>query len=319
MTKGDGAVEPSVLKLVEARKRPAVLKLLLAELRSRLPETPVFVFEGPEDKPIYFSWVRRIRNDLAYEPFLCRGKAQVFALRDALLRDLNGLKAGVYYFVDRDFDEMMGNEPDNSIFMTDRYSTENYLVCEEVLEEILKNELHCHGRPDIRQAIISRFTKLYDEFLEVTREVNCRLYVAKQCGGKLARRKPEKLRELANAGINQISPPELTAEETIVYREEPAPEQRDAAIAAFGLLNPRLHYRGKFAFIFFQWWLSQLVNDYSSDRTLFQSLDAQEGARHADISSLGLLASKSPMPIDLEEFIHNVHAPLNNQQQELLQ
>lgn len=33
------------------------------------------------------------------------------------------------------------------LFMTHTYSFENYLVNESVLEELLKNELHCHAEP----------------------------------------------------------------------------------------------------------------------------------------------------------------------------
>jgi hypothetical protein len=51
------------------------------------------------------------------------------------------LKFNRAFFVDRDFDDLQGRLPDNTVYMTETYSIENCIVCREVLEDILKMPL----------------------------------------------------------------------------------------------------------------------------------------------------------------------------------
>ena len=45
---------------------------------------------------------------------------------------MNELSNGVYYFIDRDFDEFANFTKEKNTFMTDCYSVENYLVSDSI-------------------------------------------------------------------------------------------------------------------------------------------------------------------------------------------
>ena len=79
---------------------------------------------------------------------------------------------GVFYFIDHDFDGARGQDIDETIFVTDRYSVENYLVSREVLEELLKDEFHLDGLPEVRRRVVALFNTTYDLFVAVTRQLN---------------------------------------------------------------------------------------------------------------------------------------------------
>ena len=70
----------------------------------------MLVFEGDDDKIVYGQWIRRVRPTLRYEPFPCGGKKEVRELKNALARDLAHLDDGVFFFVDRDFNDLLGFE-----------------------------------------------------------------------------------------------------------------------------------------------------------------------------------------------------------------
>ncbi len=63
------------------------------------------------NKPVFIQWIRRLSPDLTYEPFLANGKRKSLALRKSLRQDLGNLREGVYFFVDRDFDDLQGTSP----------------------------------------------------------------------------------------------------------------------------------------------------------------------------------------------------------------
>lgn len=288
-------------KLRAARSRPAVLKLEFIQLRQLLPATMILVFEGDDDKIVYFQWIMRVRPELEYEPLPCKGKKNVLSLRDSLLRDRSDLSRGVYFFVDRDFDDLMGYDPHPTTFMTDCYSTENYLVDENVLSLLLRDEFHCHARPDIRQRIVERFVRSYSEFMEVTKEVNMKIFLSRRLG--LSVKMPDKLKFLAKVRLGKVEPPnepslslklerEPTAEEIAQYQEE------------FLAMEPRLRYRGKFALMFFEKWLNDLADEHAGNiaGTLFDGLERSSNVRRSEIS-LGGFASKSSLPRGFREFV----------------
>jgi hypothetical protein len=87
-----------------------------------------------------------------------------------LRRDLGNLASRVYFFIDRDFDEYRGFQPDPATtFATDQYSIENYLVTRQVLEELLKDEFHCHAEPEVRSACLDVFDERLSQFLAATK------------------------------------------------------------------------------------------------------------------------------------------------------
>ena len=203
-----------------ARRSGAVLKAKLITLRSDLPEAIVLVFEGDDDKIIYGQWIRRLRPGLRYEPFPCGGKKEARGLKNTLLRDLNGLGERTYFVVDRDFDDLIGFDGIDAVFMTDMYSIENYLVSSEVLGELLRDEFPCHARPDVREEIIKVFERDYARFLELTSSVNRRIFVARQIPLELTKRLPTSLRDLAIVEIANVGPVETPPGDIVIYIRE---------------------------------------------------------------------------------------------------
>jgi Protein of unknown function (DUF4435) len=297
------AMDPYIEKLKASRRSPAVLKTKLVILRGQLPDCIVFAFEGDSDKPVYYQWVKQIRPDLSYEPFVCGGKKQVFQFREMLDRDLGGLSNRVYFFIDRDFDDLAGNDLSPATFMTDRYSVESYLVSAQVLEQLLKDEFHCHAEPDLRREIIERFEQRYNEFLSVTREINRRLFLARQLKLLQIKYLPDGINQIAIVDLSSVSAAKPKPEEVIVLAEEPTKADEERLSADFENLVPCERYRGKFSLLFFMKWLELLCADRRDQNAVcFARL---ERTRVVPIQGMppGMLASKSDYPVGLRDFI----------------
>jgi hypothetical protein len=309
MSEGALGEDPYLDHLKEARKRPAVLKLRLASLRSEAPDIIVFAFEGDDDKIVYSQWIRRILPALEYEPFPCGGKKEVLQLREVVLRDVSGIGGPIYFFVDRDFDDLPeGCIDDDTIFMTSRYSVENYLVTAEVLVELLKNEFHCHGRPDVREPIKARFEADYLEFLAVTKEVNWRLFVARKLRIELQKPLPKKVSSLAAVALEAVGQSEIPMDDIVAYAVEPPEESVVPLVDEFESLDAPGRYRGKFAMRFFQRWLELLGAEYAQPALgLFGDIDRSSRARLSELT-IGNYASKSNLPSGLPAFLDQLAA-----------
>jgi hypothetical protein len=292
--------------MLESRDVAAVLKTRLAQLKSGAPDVPVFAFEGPDDKLVYYAWVGRVDRDLRYEPFICNGKAGVLELRRMVRRDLNDIGKGVYFFVDRDFDDLRGEDASDDLFMTDRYSVENYLVEEYVLDELLKNEFHCHGGPKERESALNLFLTMYAEFLEVTRPINHRLYVARMLRIDLIKRLPERVGPLAQVTLDRVVSSDVSAQDLVQMEREPSVEEYDSCTATFNELPPKNRYRGKFCLSFFNKWLEHLVKDRNSDEPVYFTTSVGEHKANYGLLTLGTLAGKSKLPVGFVEFLGRV-------------
>jgi hypothetical protein len=146
--------DPYVQYFLSNRDSAARQKIKLAEFRAKYPEGLIFSVEGVDDKQVYFHWIRSIAPDLQYETHICDTKDDALKLLDALRRDQTGLAKDVYFLLDNDFDGLKGRESGPEVFVTRAYSIENYLVCSNVLDDVLKVELHCHGEPQCRAVVI---------------------------------------------------------------------------------------------------------------------------------------------------------------------
>jgi hypothetical protein len=308
MTIPTASDDPYVNKLRAARNRPAVLKVKLAAVRSSNPGCLVFAFEGDLDKGAYYQWVKRLRPQLTYEPFPCGGKRLVLEFREMLKRDRGGLAARVYFFIDRDFDEFRGFDPDPATaFATDQYSVENYLVTREVLEELLKDEYHCHAEPSVRNACLDEFDERLGEFLAATEAINFRLFIARQNGFELKKHLPGRINAIAVVSLEGVSQVTTGPEQIIVFDEQVRLEDFEALKEQFSSLNPQKRYRGKFNLLFFMKWLELLAADRASENSVhFNTLASRRGVNTGGIT-IGMLASKSGVPSGLGEFLQTVH------------
>lgn len=295
-----------VQRLKVAREVGVVLKARLASLRSTDSEGLVFAFEGIDDKAVYYAWIRRIDADLIYEPFPCDGKGQLLKLKDQLDRDRSGLAKGVYFFIDRDFDDLRDSAPSENLFMTEAYSFENYLVDGGVLEEVLKNEMHCHAEIECRVAVGALFERLYRAFLEITRDINFRIYLARKCKIYQNSELPQRINRLAAVTLTGVQAVDDDITALVVLEREPSAEEIAAHEGAFDELLPPLRYRGKFALLFFRKLLEQLAADRNSSESVHFAKLSREGLRARGHLELDALAGKSQLPAGLQAFIAKV-------------
>lgn len=301
--------EDAYLKdMKEARDSAAVFKLKLVSLRSSDPTVVVFVFEGVDDKKVYFHWVRRVNADLSYDSLICGGKGTLLKFLSSLRRDRGSARHGVYFFMDRDFDDWRGEQPGPEIFMTQTYSFENVLVGENVLEELLKGELHCHAEPESRTKVIGVFSAQYDAFLACTREVNFRLFVARKLGIEVSSL-PEKINLLATVALDSVAPSENALVNLVCLTQEPTDAQSEALRGEFDALHPRNRFRGKFALLFFSRWLRMLIADRNSaESKYFAELRGGEFKAGGEVT-LDSLAARADLPEGFAAFIAGVVPP----------
>ena len=298
--------DPTVERLKLSRNSDAVLKLRLVQFRSYCPHVPVFAFEGDDDKIVYAQWVRRSRPELYYEPFPCSGKTAVLALRSLAQRDLNGIGNGLYYFVDRDFDELRGSPSGDDVFLTESYSVENYLASPEVVDQILCNELHCHGRPDVRLILVRNFEERYAEFLEVTQDINRRIYVARKTKTEITRHLPTSISAIASVTLESVTAGNADVAK-LVPLETDIPEELSRTLGVeFAALDRALRYRGKFALMFLSKWLEHMTCEYSSSRTKYFKDIPRKGRPRVTEFTIGRFDSKYQIPEGLPGFLEKI-------------
>jgi hypothetical protein len=300
--------ETYVEHLRKGLESSSIIKTRFINFRSKYPDVVVFALEGDDDKIVYAQWVKQIRPDLAYEPFPCGGKKTVRNLKNSLYADLNGLKENVYFFVDKDFDELEGFINSDAVFMTCKYSIENYLVSIDILDDILKNEFPCHARPDLRKKIGDMFQKDYEQFLRVTAELNKRIYVARKLKIELTEEKiTEKQKYIANISLGTVDKADASPETVINYQREPNLNDLVKINIEFSKLIPSDHYRGTFAYIFFKAWLELLAKECrNQNSTVFTDVISDERPKNSEFT-MNSFASKSKYPPNLPKFLNSIY------------
>lgn len=298
--------------MVEALKRSrgsaAELKLKLVTLRSELPKAKIFVFEGDEDRGVYYGWVRFVDATFRFEPFTCKGKSGVLKLKEAVDRDTGNLRQDVYFFIDRDYDESRGVVLDDSIYMTDQYSIENYLVNSSVVEEILKIEFHCHAEPAVRARVLAEFERLYDSFLQVSSDVNRELYAARRLGVALEEDLGASISRFATVSLDAVERLPVTSSEVVKPVRTITPDEFEQLEAEFTALEPRARYRGKYALSFLLRWLDVLARDRKSEASMmFRGLDLEVKVRCAHLTAI-TLGSRSVPPASFIDFFSKIPA-----------
>jgi hypothetical protein len=283
----------------------AVLKAELAELKSTSGDAFIFAFEGATDTIAYSHWIGKISPRLDYEPFICRNKNKLLQLLDSLELDLGGLAENVYFILDRDFDDLKGRRARSNVFMTDKYSIENYLICPILIDELLKVEFHCHGNRALRIEIAERFDALYCQFLAATAAINFRIFLARRLSIQQLGDLPSRLNEIANVNLNAS---DSTGDPRVLVRllREPSEEEINIHRPEFDQLDPKSRYRGKFAILFFIRWLSLLQAERNSKKSsMFGSLAQDDFAAKGNFD-FNLLAARSQPSNSFRKFIEDL-------------
>ncbi|MFJ4194671.1 DUF4435 domain-containing protein [Pseudomonas sp. NPDC089534] len=298
-------IDKELESMKQARQVSSVLKISILSIRSQLATVPIFVFEGPDDKATYSQWIRRIAPNLVYEPLPANGKDQALKLWDSLIRDKDDLINDIYVFVDRDFDDLKGRETHPNIFMTERYAVENYVVCEKVLDEILKDELHCHAQPEVRASVIAHFAKAYIDFQSVVKDINFIIFCARKLRIDVDSM-PKKMSKIASLSLDGMAPADPPCASLLELKRSITTEEAEKLRAEFDQLESPHRMRGKFLLLFFSKWLELLsVERLRQERKLMGSLPKVTKVG-ASSFSIGSLASRSSLPEGLDSFLARI-------------
>lgn len=294
--------------LISARNKSAVLKQDLLIFASSIDiSSKIFAFEGVNDKRAYYQWIKKINPKIKYEEYECECKNNVLTLFDSIKNDQTGLQKRTYFFVDKDFDMLNGRELNEKIFMTDKYSIENYLVSPEILDDILKIDFHCNGNVKIRKETYDIFKKSFDEFLESSKEVNFRIYASKLLKIKRINPIDESIDKFCIIHLDKKEKIDHAPSLIIPLESEPAPDKIKELKLKFDNLEPDKDYRGKYILKFFINWLKLLRIDRISDQSIhFKNIPKSKFKISGDISFENLL-SKSIGPSGLKDFIGAIH------------
>lgn len=298
-------IDEELESMKQARKVSSVLKISILSIRSQLATIPIFVFEGPDDKATYSQWIRRVVPNLKYEPLPANGKDQALKLWDSLVKDKDALINGIYVFVDRDFDDLKGRENHPNIFMTERYAVENYVVCEKVLEEILKDELHCHAQPEVRRNVIAHFANAYKNFQVMVKDINFLIYCARKLRIDIDSM-PKKMSKIASISLGGMQPADPPCESYIELQRQITAEEAEGLRAEFDALESPHRLRGKFLLLFFSKWIELLAIERLRQETHLMSALPKVTKVGASVFSIGSLASRSSFPEGLELFLARV-------------
>lgn len=304
----DGLRDDGYLRALSAAKDAvAVTKVEFAAFASAIPDdVKIFAYEGVADKIIYYHWLAKVGLDIACEPYVCKNKRNTLNLFYVLSEDLTGLGDRVYYFVDHDFDGLQGRSPHFRIFCSDRYSVENFLVSSRVLEDLLTIDFHCHGYPVVRARVVDVFNDVYRQFLDITKKVNFRIFLARKLRIRQLDDLPERINQLAHVELQTVREGGVSVNDLVKLEREPTQEETAALAAEFEAIPPEHGYRGKFALVFFIKWLGLLREDrISSGSILFSSVPQTEFAVNGGFS-LASLAPKAMVPDGLPAFLSTI-------------
>lgn len=298
------AIDPYIQRQIEARSRPAVIKIRFLTFRSRYPDGLTLVIEGDDDRVVFSHWIRRIDPELGYEFFVAGGKRSIRQLVNSLAQDQNDSRKETLFLVDRDFDDLDGFCDHETVFMLEYYAVENYLVDPAVLESTLKSAYPGHVDPAIRRKICEMFSIDYSSFLNISADLNRRIFVCRRLGAAIDDYIPNSLGPIAQVNIGNVVPSNNRPDEIVPADLDAGEEDLQALHAEFDGLCPETRYRGKFAFKFLRAWTDKLADEFRNPRLgLFPLMDGPRGKVRHDEFGLGPLACRSRLPDGLSEFL----------------
>jgi len=296
-------------KARKGRKSPGALKVKLSQLRSRFQDLPILIVEGDEDVGPYEAWISRVINVGVLKLLPGSGKEQLLGLRKLLSQDETGLTDRVYFAVDRDFDDLLGQEPGPDIFCTDRYSVESYVIEEHVVASVLRDELRLEEGSKMYEASIKAYGKTLNELMAALTCVNFRIYCCRRLGVDFLSKVPE-IRKFVGVHLTQIVPKvddQVLADELPVATELPSSSLESLRID-FNSLDPRSRHRGKFLFQFLTCWIEKLIEEARNPSgKVFK--DKHNIKFHSASLTLRSLATRSEMPVGLQEFASRMVVP----------
>lgn len=304
-------------------------------------------FEGEDDEPFYEKFIEIVFDGFEWETFDCNGKENLYICH----ADIDWSKYDknrVLFFTDRDYDDIIGKEPpvnDENIFITKYYAIENYLVCEEVIDKMLKRYMKIKD-----QEILDH---LKENFLEQLKNFSERIMLISVWG--IYHRKKEisanfndiKVSKffsfkVINSGkshpwLAELPALELTANNEVRKKRmfllssqtkaaTPSSCWKEMLSIAREIreIPPKQHIRGKYELWFLVEGYKQVVNsirseintqikDYNKSCSSNQKKrKLQDNLQLTEKNAVGILASTITIPEDIRNFLEHHRKQLNN-------
>ncbi|WP_166461782.1 DUF4435 domain-containing protein [Paracoccus alkanivorans] len=291
-----------------ARQKDVVVLQGYNTLRSKHPGDVVIALEGDDDPIFYKTCIRNIDSSFKWVPLVCRGKDNVLALRELLLRNTDEDASRTYYMVDKDYDHLKGHIPGPNLYCTPGYSIENLLVTSSVFEELLVGEYKCAVGEDEITELKAMFEERLNEFFDAIKLANRALHYCRVKGvrsGSVDNRIKQYVSVTLDAVISNYEKDDL---ERLIGLPEGADifDCNDTA-TKFGELDPADDWRGKFTLFFFVELLAQLQEDRcSSEPVKFK--ERRKITFNPKSSIVRVLSSMIDPPSCLSAFIARIAA-----------
>lgn len=295
--------------LRESRKHPSVLKIRVLKIWGQDPQVPVFIYEGPEDVPVYDEWLKRIDGCPRFEPLPGAGKQQLLAYHQYLIDNADPSLHRTFFFIDRDFDDPVGDSP--HVFELNAYSVENVICGERAVENVLLDEFRRTGRLDERRRVLAVYAALRESMFAYMEKLHWHLFVAQRSGIRVEK-KPDRITDIFEIQVDALHPKMDDIGESVQLENRPCVKSLEKLLAEFNALPRDLRERGKYVLDFLRQWLRLLAADIKSAiPKIFDEADARLPGDPSSVSMRRLASSVGP-PIELVEFMNkNFAAPQN--------
>lgn len=292
--------------------------VFLQEVKTRLAgaysdSKNVLFFENTDDIETYRIWISRIRTDMKYQPFPMKGKDKCLKVYEYFKTQPAYKKS--YFFIDHDFDGAKNYEIRDNLFITDRYSIENYLFDPEIIVDYLRAEFKCY-EPNNSQ-LLNDLQKLYNRnlmaFLNLLKNLNYQIFLARSIGVDVKISDCKKIKESIIIEIETCSLKEsenlanmLDEDVYELCKEKIDSEKMSLYEHRFNELQSINSYRGKFIHFFFKEWLSKLKEYHNSTTGSIKYFSSSKAKFDPNNIDLYKYANYSPIPIGLGEFLEQI-------------
>jgi len=251
-------------ELRNARRIPQVALQKYNNLRSRNADVLICAFEGNQDVIFYDAAFSQVVQNIKYTSMVCKGKDQVLGLRSLLSKNLAAETDSVAYFVDRDYDDLKGQEPSSNLYCTPAYSIENFLVSQETLIKFLRCEYGCFdedAEEDVNN-ICKLFEERMHEFMDAMRTPNRLLHYARSVGLSIGSVEND-IKKYVRITLSKVESATLDCDlyKLIGFTAPPDVNSLAKYETEFDCLEPMFRWRGKFVYLFFKKFLAEVKED----------------------------------------------------------
>ena len=144
-------------------------QFILALARDQ-PDHQYFFFEGEDDPIFYMGQIIPHLNNRGYSEYICLGRDPVVKAHELVARD-GRASDRTHFFIDKDHNDILyGAKPlPPSIFQTEHYSFENYLVCEQVIRRFWVERLRLSSADQRLAEVLDNFSIMHKSALKKMR------------------------------------------------------------------------------------------------------------------------------------------------------